>query len=104
MASKDAEKEGTDSEYDDANLAGSRVESSKQKKLKQFYFIIKKGEHIYLTADQIKEQKKLEELAKADMAKQEVKLGKEELVDLLGINVDGTNEVIPNFKASDLHL
>ncbi|GJW30789.1 hypothetical protein Tco_0047664 [Tanacetum coccineum] len=87
MASKDAEKEGTDSEYDDANLAGSRVESSKQKKLKQFYFIIKKGKHIYLTADQIKEQKKLEELAKADMAKQEVKLGKEELVDLLGINV-----------------
>ncbi|GKB21422.1 hypothetical protein Tco_0855345 [Tanacetum coccineum] len=87
MALKDAKKEGTNSEYDNANLSGSRVESSKQKKLKQFYFIIKKGEHIHLTADQIKEQNNLEELAKADMAKQEVKLGKEELVDLLGIDV-----------------
>ncbi|GKA11450.1 hypothetical protein Tco_0690996 [Tanacetum coccineum] len=37
--------------------------------------------------------RKLKDLAKADMAKQEVVLGKEELVDLLGIDV-----------ASDLHL
>nr|GFA18324.1 hypothetical protein [Tanacetum cinerariifolium]GFA38451.1 hypothetical protein [Tanacetum cinerariifolium] len=59
-------------------------------------------------ANQIKEKKKLEELAKADMAKQEVKLGKEELADLHRIDVvyteDGTDEVIPNFKDSDLHL
>ncbi|GJV45131.1 hypothetical protein Tco_1429667 [Tanacetum coccineum] len=87
MSSKDAKEEGTKSKSDDANLTGSMVKSSKQKKLKQLDFITKKGEHIHLTADQIKEQKKLEELAKADMAKQEVKLGKEELVDLLGINV-----------------
>ncbi|GKB23109.1 hypothetical protein Tco_0862510 [Tanacetum coccineum] len=38
-------------------------------------------------ADQIKEQDNLEELAKADMAKQEVKLGKEELVYLIRIDV-----------------
>ncbi|GKE09129.1 hypothetical protein Tco_1412680 [Tanacetum coccineum] len=150
MYSKDAKEEGTESKSDDANLTGSRVKSSKQKNLKQFDFIIEKGKHIHLIADQIKEQNKLEELAKADMAKQEVELGKEELVDLLGINVvkgfykakleydkycdkmlnrrvqskitncnvltrkgpstlkvyreDGTNEIILDFKATDLHL
>nr|GEV27761.1 hypothetical protein [Tanacetum cinerariifolium] len=82
--------------------------------MKQFDFITEKGEHIHLTSDQIKDQKKLEELAKADMAKQEVKLGKEELADLLKIdkglitlNVykeDGNDEVISIFKARDLHL
>ncbi|GJT82904.1 hypothetical protein Tco_1057246 [Tanacetum coccineum] len=87
MYSKDVEEEGSDSESDDANLTGSRVESSKQNKLKQFDFITKNGKHIHLTAEQIKEQKKLEDLAKADRAKQEVVLGKEELVDLLGIDV-----------------
>nr|GEV07408.1 hypothetical protein [Tanacetum cinerariifolium] len=117
MSSKDAEEDNTESESDNANLT---------------------------------EQKKLKELTKVDMAKQEVELGKEELVDLLGINVirgfykaklqydkycdkilnrrvqskitiydvltrkgpitlkvyraDGTNEIIPNFKASDLYL
>nr|GEY27328.1 hypothetical protein [Tanacetum cinerariifolium] len=76
MSSKDAEKEGIESEYDNSNLTVSKVESSKLKKLKQFDFITEGGEHIHLTADQIKEQKKLEELAKADMAKQEVELGK----------------------------
>ncbi|GJW56847.1 retrovirus-related pol polyprotein from transposon TNT 1-94 [Tanacetum coccineum] len=150
ISSKDAKKEGTNSESNDANLTGSRVESSKQNKLKQFDFITEKGEHIHLTAEQIKEHKKLKDLAKADRAKQEVVLGKEELVDILGIDVvtkyykaklqyekycdkmlnrralsritncdvltrkgpitlkvyreDGTDEVIPNFKASDLHL
>nr|GEW06107.1 putative ribonuclease H-like domain-containing protein [Tanacetum cinerariifolium] len=142
MSLKDTEEEGNDSESDDANLTGSKVESSKKKKLKQFDF--------NLIANQIKEQKKLKELAKANLAKQEVKLGKEELVDLLEIDVvikyykaklqyekyydkllnrkaqsritnydvltrkgpitlkvyreDGTDEVILNFKASDLHL
>ncbi|GKD77708.1 hypothetical protein Tco_1340329, partial [Tanacetum coccineum] len=59
ISSKDAKEEGTESESDDTNL----------------------------TVDQIKEQKKLEELAKADMAKQEVELGKKELVDLLRIDI-----------------
>ncbi|GKC49992.1 hypothetical protein Tco_1072737 [Tanacetum coccineum] len=48
------------------------------------------------------------QLAKADMAKQEVKLGKEELIDLIRIDVvtkeDSTDEVISIFKAIDLHL
>ncbi|GKE81254.1 hypothetical protein Tco_1551254, partial [Tanacetum coccineum] len=42
------------------------------------------------------------------MAKKEVEMGKEELVDLLGTDVvyrdNGTDEIIPDFKASDLHL
>ncbi|GJX09918.1 hypothetical protein Tco_0199777 [Tanacetum coccineum] len=61
------------------------------------------------------EQKRIEESAKAKAAKHEVKVRREELVDLLGPDVegpnytkvyreDGTNEFIPNFKASDLHL
>ncbi|GJT30507.1 hypothetical protein Tco_0910782 [Tanacetum coccineum] len=45
------------------------------------------NEDANLTAKQIKEQKRFEELVKADLAKQEVKLGRHELVDLLGIDV-----------------
>ncbi|GKA92474.1 hypothetical protein Tco_0814399 [Tanacetum coccineum] len=73
---------------------------------------------IHLTEEQIKEQKRIEESAKSEVAKHEVEVRKEVLVDLLGPVVvskkgpitlkvykeDGTGEVIPNFKASDLHL
>ncbi|GJS05787.1 hypothetical protein Tco_0322295 [Tanacetum coccineum] len=66
------------------------------------------GENVYLTEEQIKEQKRIEESVKAELAEKEVELGKEELVDLLGIDVvyreDGSDEIIQNFKASDLHL
>ncbi|GJY21702.1 retrovirus-related pol polyprotein from transposon TNT 1-94 [Tanacetum coccineum] len=88
MSSKDAKEEDTRSDFDeDANLTGSMVESSKKKKLKKFDFVTVRGYHIYLTAKQIKEQKRIEESVKADLAKQEVELGKDELVDLLGIEV-----------------
>nr|GEV15192.1 Toll/interleukin-1 receptor (TIR) domain-containing protein [Tanacetum cinerariifolium] len=150
MSSKDAKEGDTGSDSDkDANSTGSMVKSSK-KKLKKFDFVTEGSYHIYLTAKQIKEQKRIEESVKADLAKQEVELGKDELVDLLGIEVvtgfykakleydkyydkmlnkrgqskitsydvlirkgpitlkvyreDGTSEIIPNFKASDLHL
>ncbi|GKC15832.1 hypothetical protein Tco_1012614 [Tanacetum coccineum] len=84
------------------------------------------GEHVHFTEEQIKEQKRIEESFKADVAKQEVEARKEEWIDLFGVDVsiitnsdvltrkgpitlkvyreDGTDEVIPNFKASDLHL
>ncbi|GKB03253.1 hypothetical protein Tco_0831342 [Tanacetum coccineum] len=74
-------------------LTGSMVKSSKTKKLNKFDFVTKKGDHIHLTEEQIKEQKRIEESIKADMAKREEEVGKEELVDLLGIDV-----------VSDLHL
>ncbi|GJU32215.1 hypothetical protein Tco_1175804 [Tanacetum coccineum] len=68
-------------------LTGSMVKSSKTKKLNKFDFVTKKGDHIHLTEEQIKEQKRIEESVKADMAKREEEVGKEELVDLLGIDV-----------------
>ncbi|GKB34397.1 hypothetical protein Tco_0879339 [Tanacetum coccineum] len=109
MSSKDAKEEETksDSKDDHANLGDSMVESSKQKKLK-FSFVTEGGEQIHLTAKKIEEQKRIEESLKAELAKQEVEKVKNELVDLIGIDVvtreDETNEVISNFKASDLHL
>nr|GEZ42032.1 hypothetical protein [Tanacetum cinerariifolium] len=113
--------------------------------MKKFDFITKDEDHVHLTEEQIKEQKKIEESAKAEAAKLEVEVRKEELVNLLGPDVvskyfkaklqydkyydkmlnritnydvlarkgpitvkvyreNGTSEIIPNFKANDLHL
>ncbi|GKD80022.1 hypothetical protein Tco_1342643, partial [Tanacetum coccineum] len=53
-------------------------------------------------------QKKIEEEPKAEAARHEGEIRKEELIDLLGPDVvnrkDDTSEIIPKFKASDLHL
>ncbi|GJY58534.1 hypothetical protein Tco_0458426 [Tanacetum coccineum] len=87
MYLKDAE-EGSDSKSDDiVNLTGSKVESSRNKELKKFDFITENGDHIHLTKEQIKTQKKIEESTKAEAAKHEVEVRKEELVDLLGPDV-----------------
>ncbi|GJS05534.1 hypothetical protein Tco_0322042 [Tanacetum coccineum] len=120
LSSKEAKKESTDSDYDDDEtyVTGSMVESSRIKKVKKFDFVTEDGKHIYLTKEQINQQKKIEEEAKAKAAKHESEVRKEELVDLLGLEVvnkkspitikvykqDGTSEIIPKFKASDLHL
>ncbi|GKB35934.1 hypothetical protein Tco_0880876 [Tanacetum coccineum] len=120
MSSKDPKKEGAESNSDDdtISLASSMVESSKKKKIKKFDFVTEGCEHVYLTKETIKEHKRIKESVKADAVKQEVEVRKEEWIDLLGIYVvtkkgpitlkvygeDGTSEVIPNFKASDLHL
>ncbi|GKC95639.1 hypothetical protein Tco_1161081, partial [Tanacetum coccineum] len=153
MSSKQAEKESTNSgsnDDDKTHMTGSMVESSTTKKLKKFDFITEDGKHIHLTEEQINQQKKIEKEAKAEVAKHEGEVRKEELVDLLGLEVvnkyyndnlqydrycdkmlnrraesritncdvltkkgpitlkvyreHGTSEVIPNFKASDLHL
>ncbi|GJS03591.1 hypothetical protein Tco_0320099 [Tanacetum coccineum] len=114
---EEAEKESTDSDSDDeTHVTGSMVEPSRTKKLKKFDFITEDGRHIYLTKDEINHLKKLEEDAKDEAAKQEGEVRKAKLVDLLGPEVerepitlkvykeDGTSEIIPNFKASDLHL
>ncbi|GKC22895.1 hypothetical protein Tco_1025045 [Tanacetum coccineum] len=89
MSSKDAKEEETKSDYDDdaIKLTGSMVESSKQKKLKKFDYVTKKGEHVHLTEEQIKDQKRLEESAKAKMAKKQKEGMKEEWIDLLGDDV-----------------
>nr|GEY18633.1 hypothetical protein [Tanacetum cinerariifolium] len=77
LSSEEAEKESTKSDSDDeAHVTGSMVES--------YYFVIEEGEHIHLTEEQIKHQKKLEEEAKARAAKQEGEARKSKLIDLLG--------------------
>ncbi|GJR40930.1 hypothetical protein Tco_1216614 [Tanacetum coccineum] len=119
MSLKDAEEEGSESDSNDtSHLNSSMVESSKKKKLKKFDFVTEGGDHVHLTEEQIKEQKRIEESAKDKVAKHEVEVRRKELVDLLGPDVvskkglitlkvyreDGTDEVIPNIKANDLHL
>nr|GEX49981.1 hypothetical protein [Tanacetum cinerariifolium] len=152
MSSKDAEEEETESNFEDdhTNPADFMVQSSKKKKLKKFSFVTEGGEQIHIIVEKIEEQKRIEESLKAELAKQEVEKVKDELVDLMGIDVvtqyynkklmydkycdkmlkrrksskitncdvltkkdpvtlkvyreDGTNEVISNFKVSDLHL
>ncbi|GJS97779.1 hypothetical protein Tco_0804747 [Tanacetum coccineum] len=85
---KDVEEESSNSESDDTiNLTGSRVESSRTKKLKKFDFFTEDGDHVHLTEDQIQEQKRIEESVKAEAAKHEVEVRNEELVDLLGPDV-----------------
>ncbi|GJY51720.1 hypothetical protein Tco_0442567 [Tanacetum coccineum] len=152
LSLEEAEKVGTNSDSNDVetHVTGSIVESSRIKKVKKFDFVIKDGKHIHLTEEQINQQKKIDQEAKAEAAKRESEVRKEELVNLLGLEVvnkyyndkllydrycekmlnrraesritnydvftrkgpitlkvyreDGTSEIIPNFKASDLHL
>ncbi|GKB96108.1 hypothetical protein Tco_0982245 [Tanacetum coccineum] len=152
ISSKDAEEVSTESESDDetTHVPSFMVESTKKKKLKKFDFVTESGEHVHLTKEQISAQKKIEEDAKAEDARREGEIRKEELIDLLGPEVvnkyyneklqynrycdkmlnrraksritncyiltrkgsitlkvyreDDTSEIIPEFKASDLHL
>ncbi|GJZ76047.1 hypothetical protein Tco_0640512 [Tanacetum coccineum] len=84
----EAKKVSTNSDSDDeTHVTGSMVETSKIKKLKKFDFITEDGKHIHLTEEQINQQKKIEEEAKAEVAKQEGEVKKAELVDLLGAEV-----------------
>ncbi|GKD16253.1 hypothetical protein Tco_1205411 [Tanacetum coccineum] len=88
LSSEEAEKESINSDSDDeTHMIGSMVESSRTKNLTKFDFITKNGRHIYLTEEQINHPKKLEEDAKAEGAKQEGKVRKAKLVDLLGPEV-----------------
>ncbi|GKD28786.1 hypothetical protein Tco_1239564 [Tanacetum coccineum] len=145
-------EESTKSNFDDetTHVPGSTVESSKKKELKRFDFVTEDGEHVHLTKEQISAQKKIEKEAKAEAARREGEIKKEEMIDLLGPEVvnkyyndklqydryynkmlnrraklritkcniltkkgpitlkvyreDDTSEIIPEFKASDLHI
>ncbi|GKC37374.1 hypothetical protein Tco_1049758 [Tanacetum coccineum] len=114
LKNMDALPKSTDSDSnDETHVTGSMVEPSRTKKLKKFDCITEDGRHIHLTKEEINHQKKLKEDAKVKATKQEREVRKAELVDLLGpegpitlkvYREDGTSEIIPNFKASDLHL
>ncbi|GJV49505.1 hypothetical protein Tco_1439717, partial [Tanacetum coccineum] len=99
---EEVKKESTNSDFDDDenHLTGSVVESSRIKKVKKFDFVIKGGKHIHLTKEEINKQKKIEEDAKVEATKHE----SEGPITLKVYKEDGTSKVIPNFKASDLHL
>ncbi|GKD58148.1 hypothetical protein Tco_1295657, partial [Tanacetum coccineum] len=144
------EEESESNSEAEVRLIGSLVESSK-KTLKKFAYINEQGETCLMIEEEIKNQKKIEQTVKANVAKDEIKQGKEELIDLLGFDVvvsmykakikydkycikmlntraqgkitnydvlsrgkgtitlkvntdDGFDEIIQNFKASDLHL
>ncbi|GJT59397.1 hypothetical protein Tco_1002930 [Tanacetum coccineum] len=152
MSLKDAEEVSTKSVSDDetTRVPSYMVESSKKKDLKKFDFVTEDGEHVHLTKEQISAQKKIEEEVKAEAARREGEMRKEELIDLLSPEVvnkyyndklqydryydkmlnkraqlritncdiltrkglitlkvyreDDTSEIIPEFKAIDLHL
>ncbi|GJR67099.1 hypothetical protein Tco_0013164 [Tanacetum coccineum] len=89
MYSEDAKKESTESDSNDetTHVPGSTIESSNKRELKKFNFVTEGGEHVYLTKEQINAQKKIEEEAKAEAARRECKIRKEELIDLLGLEV-----------------
>ncbi|GJT43679.1 hypothetical protein Tco_0952394 [Tanacetum coccineum] len=85
MSLKDAEEEGSEGDSDDTiHLTGSMVDSSNKKELKKFDFVTEGRDHVHLTKEKIKEQKKIKESTKAEAAKHEVEVRKEEVVDLLG--------------------
>nr|GEU92458.1 zf-CCHC domain-containing protein/UBN2 domain-containing protein [Tanacetum cinerariifolium] len=81
------EKESKSNSDAGIKLIGSMVEYSKKKRLKKFAYVTKQGEIIFMTKEYIKDQKKIKQSVKVDVAKKEVKLGREELVNLLGIDV-----------------
>ncbi|GJS74607.1 hypothetical protein Tco_0707448 [Tanacetum coccineum] len=88
MSSEEAEKKSTKSDsIEEAHVTGFMVKSSKVKKLKKFDFVTEDGRHIHLSKEQINNQKKLEEEAKAEAAEQEREVRKVELIDLLGLEV-----------------
>ncbi|GJT88113.1 hypothetical protein Tco_1069830 [Tanacetum coccineum] len=65
--------------------SGPFVESSKQKPLKKFTYINEKGETFQMAEEEIENQKGIEQIVKA--AKSEIKKGKQDLIDLLGLDV-----------------
>ncbi|GJR27846.1 hypothetical protein Tco_1104078 [Tanacetum coccineum] len=88
-----------DSDDDETHVIGSMVESSKIKKVKKFIFVTEDGKHIHLTKEQINQQKKIEEEAKAKATKRKSELRKEELVDLLGPEIHSRMDYIHITKA-----
>nr|GFA63848.1 hypothetical protein [Tanacetum cinerariifolium] len=88
LSSEEAEKESTDSDSNDETyMTGSMVESSRIKNVKKFDFITEYGKHIHLTEEQINQQKKIKEEAKAKAVKNESDVRKEELVNILSPEV-----------------
>nr|GEW91727.1 hypothetical protein [Tanacetum cinerariifolium] len=109
LSHEEVDEEESESNFDaEVMLTGSLVESSKQKLLKKFSYVNEQGDTFFMTEEEIKNQKKIEQTVKADMAKAEIKKGKITNCDVLlrgkgpiTLNVykdDGSDEIIQNFK------
>nr|GEZ34767.1 hypothetical protein [Tanacetum cinerariifolium] len=85
----------------------SKFNDLTEKKVKKFDFVTKDGKHIHLTEEQINQQKKIEEEAKAEAAKHKSEVRKKELIDLLGLEdpLDKLNDLINKKRkhADDIH-
>ncbi|GJR31757.1 hypothetical protein Tco_1107989 [Tanacetum coccineum] len=68
-------------------LLGSLVASSKQKPLKKFAYTNEQGETFQMTKEEIKNQKGIEQAVKADVAKSKIKKIKQNMIDLIGLEV-----------------
>ncbi|GKB24077.1 hypothetical protein Tco_0863478 [Tanacetum coccineum] len=82
-------------------LLGSLVASSKQKPLKKFAYTNEQGETFQMTKEEIKNQKGIEQAVKADVAKSKIKKIKQNMIDLIGLEVV---QRMYRDKASNLHL
>nr|GEU40630.1 zinc finger, CCHC-type [Tanacetum cinerariifolium] len=69
------------------SLSGSLAESLKHKPLKKFTYINENGETFQMTEEETKNQKGIKKAVKADVAKSKIKKGKQDLIDLLGLDV-----------------
>ncbi|GJS83184.1 hypothetical protein Tco_0749725 [Tanacetum coccineum] len=88
--------EESDSDSDAENIPSSTLEeSSKSKPLKKFTYITEFGKTYQMTEEEKKNQKGIEELAKAE---------RKGLTNLKVYRDDDTTKVIYNFKVSDLHI
>ncbi|GKC75286.1 hypothetical protein Tco_1126060 [Tanacetum coccineum] len=110
MTHKDTEVEevNTDSETED-RLTGSMVESSKNKKLKNFDFVTEKVIMSTSLKNKSKNKRGLKNQSKLIWPRQKRiincdVLTKKGPITLKVYREDGSDEVIPNFKAGDLHL
>ncbi|GJV97030.1 hypothetical protein Tco_1548607 [Tanacetum coccineum] len=110
MSSKDNKEESTESDYDDENtsVVGSLADSSKKKKLRKFDYVTKSGDLVskYYNAKLQYDKyydKMLNRRAKSRITNCDV-LTRKGPITLKVYREDGTSEIIPDFKAIDLHL
>nr|GEX13556.1 hypothetical protein [Tanacetum cinerariifolium] len=101
MSSEEAEKESTNNNSDDeTHVTSSMVETSRIKKAKKSDFVTEDGMHIHLTEEQINQQKKIEEEAKAEAAKRESEDPLDKLNDLANKKRKHVDDIYDYFKAN----
>nr|GEW43721.1 hypothetical protein [Tanacetum cinerariifolium] len=102
LSLEEAVKESTqsDSNDDETHLFGSMVEYSRIKKIKKFDFVTEDGKHIHLTEEQINQQKKIEEEAKAEATKRKTKDPLDKLNDLANKKRKYADDIHDYFKAN----